>query len=221
MSRNRFTNAAHSVDQENNCSPISGYEDLTCLTLDEAVEKITPLVADAAKYLLDAKENCNKDSTLLTLDESAAIYLYSMSTSFFSSLNVALRNRNRHALKSWFAFLKLFMTALKKLPSIKATVWRGVNYDDTLTFVDKDVHIWWGVNSCSMSPKNVEPFLGETGTLFAIDAINGKDISAFSAVPDEQEVILMPGTCVRAKFESLDVTDHLFLVHLVEINPQR
>jgi len=221
MSRNRFTNAAHSVNQENNCSPISGYEDLTCLTLDEAVEKIIPLAADAAKYLLDAKENCNKDSTLLTLDESAAIYLYSMSTSFFSSLNVALRTRNRHALKSWFPFLKLFVTALKKLPSIKATVWRGVNYDDTLTFVDNDVHIWWGVNSCSMNPKNVEPFLGETGTLFAIDAINGKDISAFSAVPDEQEAILMPGTCVRANFESLSVFDHLFLVHLVEINPQR
>ena len=104
--------------------------------------------------LSTAKENYNRHSTLLTRDESAAIYLYSMPTSFFSRLNNTLRAENRHALKPWFAFLKLFITALEKLPSTKATIWRGVNYDDTLIFVDNDVHIWWSVNSCSMNPNS-------------------------------------------------------------------
>jgi hypothetical protein len=63
--------------------------------------------------------------------------------------------------------------------------------------------------------------LGENGTLFAIEAIHGKDISMFSAVPDEQEVILMPGTRVRAKSQSLNVMDRLFIIHLEEINLQR
>ena len=72
-----------------------------------------------------------------------------------------------------------------------------------------------------MNPKTVQPFLGETGTLFVIDAIYGKDISAFSAFPDEQEIILMPGTRVRAKSESLSVIDRLFVVHLEEGNLQR
>ncbi len=49
----------------------------------------------------------------------------------------------------------------------------------------------------------------------------GKDISAFSAIPDEQEVILMPGTCVRARCQSLSFIDRLFVVHLKEENPQR
>jgi hypothetical protein len=144
-----------------------------------------------------------------------------MPTRFFSCLNNALRAENRQALKPWFAFLKLFITALGKLPSMKKTVWRGVNYDDTLSFVDNDIHIWWSINSCSMALNIVQPYLGESGTLFAIDTIHGKDISAFSAVLDEQEVVLMPGTRVRRRHESLNFIDRLFVVHLEEINPQR
>jgi hypothetical protein len=72
-----------------------------------------------------------------------------------------------------------------------------------------------------MNPNRVQPFLGENGTLFAIDAIQGKDISAFSAIPDEQEVVLMPGTRVRCKHESLNFIDRLFVLHLEEIKPRR
>jgi hypothetical protein len=221
MAHNRFVNSALSELQEANRSPIYGYQHLSVLTLEEAIEKIIPLVPGIVDYAGSAKENCNRDSTLLTWNESAAIYLYSMPISFFSCLNTALRAENRDALKPWFVFLKLFMTTLEKLPSTRGTVWRGVNYDDTLTFVDNDVHIWWSVNSCSLNPKSVEPFLGEHGTLFAIETINGKDISMFSSFPDEQEVVLMPGTRVRAKFESLNYGDRLFIVHLKEENSLR
>jgi hypothetical protein len=78
------------------------------------------------------------------------------------------------------------------------------------------VHIWWGVNSCAIALNIVQPFLGEKGTLFAIDAIQGKDITAFSANPDEEEVILMPGTCVHARRESLVYDNRLFIIHLAE-----
>jgi hypothetical protein len=221
MAHNRFVNSALSELQEINRSPIYGYQHLPVMTLEEAIEKIIPLVPGIVNHAANAKENSNRDSTLLTWNESAAIYLYSMPISFFSCLNTALRAENRDTLKPWFAFLKLFMASLEKLPSTKGTVWRGVNYDDTLTFVDNDVHIWWGVNSCSTSLNIVQPFLGEKGTLFAIETIHGKDITAFSANPDEQEVILMPGTCVRARCESLVYDDRLFIVHLKEENSQR
>jgi hypothetical protein len=171
-------------------------------------------------YVATAKKKYNRYSSLLTEDESAAIYLYSMPTPFFSHLNETLRAENRHALKPWFAFLQLFIAALGKLPSTKATVWRGVNYDDTFTFAHNDVHVWWSINSCSMALNIVQPFLGESGTLFAIDAIDGKDISTFSAVPDEQEVVLMPGTRVRRRYESLSFTDRLFVIHLEQISSQ-
>jgi len=221
MARNRFINTASLELQEANRSPIFGYQHLPILTLEEAIERIIPLVPGIVGYVANAKENCNRSSALLTWNESAAIYLYSMSIPFFSRMNAALRAENRHELKPWFGFLKLFITALEKLPSTKATVWRGVNYDDTLTFVDNDVHIWWSINSCSMALNIVQPFLGERGTLFAIDAIHGKDISTFSAIPDEQEVVLMPGARVRARCESLSFIDRFFVVHLEEENSQR
>jgi hypothetical protein len=220
MANDRFVNNTLSELQEANSSPIFGYEDSPVLTLEEAVEKITPLIS----RIMDHVATANKKYThtpLLTRDESAAIYLYSMQTPFFSRLNETLRAENRPALKPWFAFLKLFITALEKLPSTKETVWRAVYGDVGSIFADNDVHIWWSVNSCSMDLKSIQPFLHDNGTLFAIHAIHAKDISAFSAIPDEREVVLMPGTRVRPKSGPLSFINRLFVVHLEEINPQR
>jgi hypothetical protein len=116
--------------------------------------------------------------------------------------------------------LKLFITALEKLPSITATVWRGVSHDDSLTFVENDIQYWWSVNSCSKALNIIKPFLGDNGTIFAIDVINGKDISTFSINFEGQEVILMPGSRVRRRNESLPLSDHIIL-HLEEISSQK
>lgn len=193
-----------------NSRPIFDYQYSLILTLEEAVEKIIQLVPQVIDHMMIAKEKCSRHSPLLTHDESAAIYLYTMPGSFFSSLNIALRNQDRIQLQHWYAFLQLFITAVKKLPSTKATIWREVNFDDT--------HIWWGVSSCSMDPYVVEKYIAEGSTLFVIDAINTKDISTFSALPEEQEVVLIPGTCVRRRYGNLNFIDRLFVIHLEEIN---
>jgi hypothetical protein len=218
--KDRFINNNLPKLQENRYNSLSDYENLPLLTLEEAVEKIIPLISRVMDYVATAKKKYNCDSTLLTRDESAAIYLYTMPIEFFSKLNITLRDPNRQVLKPWLHFLKLLMTALKQLPSIKATIWRAVNYDATLTFVEGEVYTYWDLNSCSMNINSIQPFLGESGTLFAIEAIHGKDISMFSAVPDEQEVILMPGTRVRARNQSLSFIDRLFIIHLAEIVPE-
>ncbi|CAF1411085.1 unnamed protein product [Adineta steineri] len=220
MSENRFINQTLSELQEANRSPIFGYEDSLILTLEEAVENLMPLLPDVLAYVTTAKNKCNQHVDLLTWDESAAIYLYSMPPPFHSSLNDTLRAEDRHALIPWFAYLKLFMTALKKLPSVKAVVWRGVDGDVSSAFANRNIDIWWSVNSASMDQKIVQPFLGKHGTLFAIEAMHGKDITQFSSSPEAKEVILMPGTCIRAKTEALNFNSYLFIVHLDEVTPQ-
>ncbi|CAF0904311.1 unnamed protein product [Adineta steineri] len=220
MSEDRFVSRTLSELQEANRSPIFGYEDPSILTLEEAMEKLIPLIPDVLTYVMTAKRKYYRHSGLLMPDESAAIYLYSMPSSFYSCLNKALRAENRHALKPWFAYLKLFMTALKKLPSIKAVVWKGIYGDVSSVFDNNNIDIWWSVNSTSMDLKIVQPFLDERSTLFAIEAMHGKDISKFSACPEEREVILMPGTCVRAKTEILNFKDFLFVIHLEEVTLQ-
>jgi hypothetical protein len=221
MEHNHFVNNTLSELQEANRNPIYGYQHLPVLTLEEATKEIIPLVPGVADYVSTAKKKCNRRSTLLTRDESAAIYFYSMQTPFFSSLNSTLRAKNRPALKPWLPFLNLLITALKKLPSTRDTVWRGINDDVSSMFVDSDVQTWWAVNSCSMALNVVEFYLGEKGTVLAIDAIHAKDISAFSAMEDEKEFVLMPGTSVCVKCPSLNFIDRFFLIHLKEQNEQR
>lgn len=221
MPCNCLVNRVCSELQEADCDPIHGYQHLPVVSLEEAVENIIPLVPGIVECVSIAKKKCNLSSTLLTRDESAAIYLYSMPTPFFTRLNEAFRARSSHVVKPWLTFLKLFMSALEKLPSIKTTVWRGVSGDVRSNFNDGDVHIWWSINSCSADIKVIERYLDNTSTVFAIDTIKGKDISMFSAFPDEREIILMPGTRMRIKAKSLTFKLRCFLVNLAEENEQR
>ena len=92
--------------------------------LETAVNSIKPLVHDLDRMVWLAKRNPMKVASDLTTDESAAIYLYTMQwadpwESLYVQLNRTLRNEERNNLKPWFLYLKLFLTALYKLPSIK------------------------------------------------------------------------------------------------------
>lgn len=213
---NRFVNNGLDELQAANRSPIYGYQHLPVVSLEQAVKTIIPIFPTVEKYIPLAKQNCHQSSSLLTLDESAAIYLYSMPIGFFTCLNEYLRAENRDALKPWFLFLKLFINALEKLPSCHLTAWRGVTADVGSIFAENDMQTWWSVNSCSKAPNVVEMYLGDSGTVFAIDATNGKDISAFSSFQEEQEIILMPGSRFRVKSKALNFKNTLFIVHLEE-----
>lgn len=111
-------------------APISGYQDLPLVTLEEAVQPISHLFEEIQGNVWVAKENCQDPPDGLTQDESASIHLYTMQfsadLSLYHLLNKDLRSENRQSLKPWFAYLKLFLTALYKLPSHSMTVWRGV-----------------------------------------------------------------------------------------------
>ncbi|UJR29479.1 hypothetical protein I4U23_010691 [Adineta vaga] len=217
---NRYVNNTSSEFEKINQNPIfQFFDDSPVLSIEEALENVTPLISRVMNYVKLAKDKCNRSSNILTLDESAAIYLYSMPSPVYDHFNKVLRAQDHNTLKPWLAFLKLFIRALEKLPSMRATVWRGVSHDDSLTFVENDIQYWWSVNSCSKALNIIKPFLGDKGTIFAIDVINGKDISSFSMNADEQEVILMPGSRVRRKNESLPLSDHIIL-HLEEISSQ-
>lgn len=218
IKRDRFINNVLSELHDTNRSPIYGYQQLPLLSLEQATEKLIPLIHGLVDYVARAKEKCNRDSSILTWDESAAIYLYSMPTHFFSHLNKTLRDEDRCALKPWFAFLKLFMHALEKLPSLEIDLWRGVSDNIGSDLVKNGIHTWWGVNSCTTDLKVVEYYLGERGTLFAIKSHFGKDISSFSAIRSESEVVLMPGARLYIKSDTLNFNNHLFIVHLEEMN---
>lgn len=211
-----FRDRLISDPKETNGNPIEGYQDVPILTLDEAVERIIPILPQVVDFVLQAKHSCKQNSIYLTLNESAAIYLYTMPTKFYEILNDALRIKNRHKLKPWFSFLKLFITALKKLPSVSGTFWRGVSCDIVSEYIDDSVQIWWSVNSCSTKLNVVEIFLDKKGTLFNIQAMEAKNISEYSAFQLEEEIVLMPGIHLRVKSKMVYFENALSIVHLEE-----
>ncbi|CAF1383344.1 unnamed protein product [Rotaria magnacalcarata] len=113
--------------------PVYGYHSEKLVPIEKALEPIIPHIDELPRYIKIAKKHCHFPSEHgLTQDQSAAIYIYTMEwgdTTLYRVLNRALRSENRQALKIWFPYMKLFDTALDKLPTVKEQVWRGVPID--------------------------------------------------------------------------------------------
>jgi hypothetical protein len=200
--------------------PIKGYEKEPLLPLEETVQSLHNMLTDLDMMVNIAKRNSKKPADDLTPNESAAIHLYTMQwednhSSLYTMLNNALRCERRESLKPWFRYLKLILTALYKLPSLKTTVWRGVR--GNLSDQYDDDQIWWGFSSCTESVDVMEQFVGKSGvrTLFNIECISGKAIRAHSFYKKENEILLMPGTYLRVVGKWSPAKD-LYIIHLRE-----
>lgn len=207
--------------------PIAGYEKMPLLSLDEAVEPLLDLLPDIRRKVWIAKENCERPTPPLSCDESAAIYLYSMEWEprdecLYFVLNATLRSKNRAQLKVWFLYLKLFLTALARLPSFRMTVYRGIKQDLINDYPRGKTFVWWGFSSCtsSIDVLQSELFLGKSGnrTMFTIDCLQGKDIRPYSYFDNENEVLLLAATQFQV-VASLDQGNGLHIVQLKEIEP--
>jgi hypothetical protein len=217
----RFLDAAE--EPSKTLTPIDGYEKKPLVSLDEAVTQIVPPLHNLSSMVWAANRNSRNPSDGLTSDESASIHLYTMDwpeahQSVYTLLNKKLRSEQRNDLKSWRHYLKLFLTALHKLPSLKKTIWRGIREDVNDQY--QEDFIWWGVSSCTETMKIMEKFVGRAGvrTLFMIECINGKAIKSHSFYKDENEIILMPGTYLRV-IDKWSPADDLYIIHLQEETP--
>lgn len=100
---------------------IKGIQDKSLLPLIEAIQPISKFFQQLEDYVHLALQNCQKPADGLTQEESASIHLYTMEwedsdDSLYAVLNRTLRTPERQMIKPWFKYLKLFLTALFKLP---------------------------------------------------------------------------------------------------------
>ncbi|CAF3800800.1 unnamed protein product [Rotaria sp. Silwood1] len=192
------------VDCENKpLKHIEGYQNKRTVTLEEALNPIKDAIPHLDDYIRHAKQRANTTSANnLTVDESAAIFLYTVhsgDTSFSRTLNHALRCEDQTNLKKyWFNYLGLIWSALNKLPSVKGHVYQGTTSKIKEKYPKNKLITWWGITSCTQAFDNiVSSLLGEKSTLLNIKIRNGKDISAYSCNSNESEIILLPGTRLR------------------------
>lgn len=108
-----------------------------------------------------------------------------------------LQQRSGAKLQSWKTYLYYLFSALNKLPDIEARVYRGVS--DTTGFIKqnyvigREIH-WSAFSSTSMDESVARSFAsnGPNGVLFKIHVFNAKDISHYSIVNHERELLLSP-----------------------------
>jgi hypothetical protein len=216
----RFT---ASYGEEKQLTPISGCWAFSLVSLEKSLESVAPQIPELKRSIKDAKKHCHYPSEHdLTRDESVAISLYTMEAgehSFNLVVNEVLQNENRRLVTPWFLFLKLFNTALKKLPTVKGYIWRGISGDSRDLYKMGDTIIWWHFSSCSSELNVVQNFLKseQKSTLFMIETLNGISLEGYTQYPNESEILLPMGTKLRVKGKGIKHGE-LNVIHLVEID---
>jgi len=210
--------------------PIIGYAQEPLLPLADAcaplitiVHSIMTCVSVALMCTLD------KPADGLTHDEAASIRLYTMewtdgNKSLYSILNHTLRTADREDLRPWFKYLKLFLTALAKIPCVPPqTVWRGVRGIISDDFPRGTQVTWWAFTSCTATLTVLESdlYLGNTGerTLFSIEVLNARNIRAHSNFATEDEILMLPGTYMEVQSQFNPAPD-LHIIHLKQKIPE-
>jgi len=188
---------------------------------------------------------------ILSLDEAASIYLYTMNSPVYKLMNEALyksksieRNTN---LEPFFPYLKLLLTAKDKLPTYKkSVVFRGMKFktknerDNVLELYktlyskndpkNRKALVWWNVSSCTESIEALEneQFLGKSGyrIRFTINAqpgkfLSGKDIQNYSQFGAMEAEILLSPGSLFEIKGIADAGNDLHDIHLEEINPDK
>ncbi|CAF4842184.1 unnamed protein product [Rotaria sp. Silwood1] len=206
-------------------NPIVRFDIVPNVSIETAVEPLVSLVPNVKEMVSKAKQKCDRPKDGLTIDESTSIMLYSLEwepreNSFYIILNNTLRAEDEEKLKPWHLYLKLFVTALEKLPSISKTIYRGVKMNLSTQYPIGKTFVWWGFSSCTSSIEVLqsEQFLGKTGsrTLFNIDCDSGKDIQQHSFFPTEDEILLVAARKFKV-VSCLDSGNDLHIIQLKEI----
>ncbi|CAF1639447.1 unnamed protein product [Adineta ricciae] len=207
-------------------APLDGYETMPLVSIEEAVESLVPILPYVQSYVYVAKRRCKKPADGLSEDESASIMLYTMGWKpldkcLYFVLNTTLRAKDREALKPWYLYLKLFLSALFRLPPLQRTVFRGVKSNMTENYIKDETVVWWAFSSCttSIGVLKSELFLGKTcpRTIFNIECQSARDIRKHSYYSLEDEVLLLPAT--QFKVVSCLDQDDLHIIQLQETIP--
>jgi hypothetical protein len=211
--------------------PIVGYAQEPLLPLSKACSPLANILHNLSFYVQMAiDETPEQPPDGLTIDESAAIRLYTIEwesphRSLYSMLNRTLKKDNRENPRPYFKYMKLFLSALAKLPCVPpSTVWRGVTKNASAEFPPGTSVTWWAFSSCTTALTVLENnmYLGTVGnrTLFSVEAINGRSVRAHSYFVTEDEILLLPGTHMIVQSQFSPAPD-LHIIHLKQVIPEQ
>jgi len=208
--RGRFTDFVHVHDEP---CPIVGLFDKKHNPEVSIEAAVAATGIDLSKQLFSGRRWIEKGGKAavasvpeMTADMGLAIWLYTAESPLYPRLNGLLRGKDRATLKvHFFPYLRLLLSGLGKLRAMqgaeKRMVNRGVKLDLAGAHPSEYAHsktlVWWPFSSTTsnLSVLSNPMFLGKSGsrTIFQIHTSKAVDISAFSAIKSEAELLLPPG----------------------------
>ena len=120
---------------------------------------------------------------------------------FYFQFTEMLRRRADTEMTIWQPYLYFFIEALKKLPAVGdaaesqlITLYRGTS-ETSLILQEytkmRSIH-WSAFSSATPDLAVAQGFAGPNGIVMSIAGTSGRDISSYSAIPQEMEVLLKP-----------------------------
>ncbi|CAF1209189.1 unnamed protein product [Adineta ricciae] len=115
-------------------------------------------------------------------------------------------------------YLKLFNSALGKLPTVRGGVWCGISNDTGKNWSRNQKITWSSISSCSSSINVIRDFLQNAtkSTTFLIETSRGKRICGYTDHEHENDVILKMETSFRVQGDVLEHPKRSYHLHLVE-----
>ncbi|CAF1066575.1 unnamed protein product [Rotaria sp. Silwood1] len=204
--------------------PVNDYLTYELLTLEQCLKPIAARIDRLNEIIQIAQDKCHHPCQHgLTHDESAAIFLYTMEwddNTLYQVINRDLRSEEQSISKSWLPYLKLFYTALNKLPNVQMNVWRSIQEDMIKELDNDNEFIWWNITSCSSSIDVIKDFIEINSRLLVIETTAGKDISNYSNFPDQHEIIICSGTRLRFVKYVQDAASSVDIPYLQELTDE-
>lgn len=153
----------------------------------------------------------------LTRDEAGSINIYTQESPVYKVLNAMLLAGDRGPLKQWFPFLKLFLTALHKLPACPGTYFRGVSADIASQYKKGKRKVWWAFSSSTATIEALGDFMkpGEPRVLFSLDVQRAVNINKFSSFAKEDERLLLAGIPLQVK-SAMPLVENVTMVQMEE-----
>lgn len=181
---------------------IEGVGAAAAATFEEAAAPLGALLPGIEQAVAAAQAYGKKASgffSALSAHEIAALHLYTLQSALYRQLNASLRHADRTKARPYFAYLRLFLSALQKLEPLSGSLWRGVALEMAAQYPLGRTVTWWGVSSCTPSLQVARGFLGTKGrrTLFEVVVHRAVSIKKYSAFTGEDEYVLAPGTQLR------------------------
>ena len=196
------------------------------------VQQLAFIVEESQLVAADRLSRLPPGALRLTEDEALAVAAYTFDLGFnseqkgadnlYNQLNDSLRERNAQKMALLKPYLAYLMRALAKFPAVETTVYRGIPAESLGIVQEKyrvgtKVH-WSAFTSTSTNIITAKQFAqGPGGIIFRVKILNGRSVSLYSCIMNEEEVLLSPNSVFFVTAECHPSEDGYMFVDMIEV----